>query len=331
MTGPGGWSAPCVWRAARPDVLRAPTVRGVGPSVMQLPRVDSAEKPANLLSFLELFAHIPYGQSWFFRLKNGLVLDENAAPLPVDAPYIGGQRITYYRDMGEEPRVPFEETIIYQDAHLLVADKPHFLPVSPTGRYVQETLLVRLKRRTGLDDLAPVHRLDRDTAGLVMFSVQPQTRNAYAALFRERRVHKTYQAIAPFRADLAFPRTHTSRLAEGASFMQMQEVAGVANSETRMQLVAQHGSFARYQLEPVTGRRHQLRVHMHALGVPIVGDQIYPVLSPETASEDLDYSRPLLLLGQALEFEDPVTRREQRLVSERKLDWPYTPASNSPT
>ncbi len=252
-------------------------------------------------------------------MQSGLVLDENGQPLQSDASYQAGQRIYYYRHVPVEPLVPFEETILYQDDHLLVADKPHFLPVSPTGRYVQETLLVRLKRRTGIDDLVPIHRIDRDTAGLVLLSVQRASRDAYAAMFRQRAVHKNYEAIAPYRADLALPLTHRSRLSEGDSFMQMREVPGVPNSETRIDLMEKMGDLARYRLQPITGKRHQLRVHMCALGMPICGDQIYPVMTPEPDVAALDYSQPLQLLARSLLFTDPVSGQAQAFTSQRVL------------
>ena len=289
---------------------------------MVLPHLANGQTITSLLSYLELFAHIPHGQSWFLRMQNGLVLGENGQALSPDTPYAGGLRVYYYRHIPHEPRVPFEAQIVYQDAHLLVADKPHFLPVSPTGRYVQETLLVRLKRTTGLDDLVPIHRIDRDTAGLVMFSVQPSSRNAYAALFREHAIEKSYEAIAPYRKALDFPRIHRSRLVPGESFMQMQEVtspAHLANSETHIALLEHNGAQGLYSLQPITGKRHQLRVHMMALGIPIAGDHIYPVMRPEPDVAALDYSQPLQLLAKKITFTDPVTRCEHTLVSQRKL------------
>jgi tRNA pseudouridine32 synthase / 23S rRNA pseudouridine746 synthase len=293
-----------------------PTINGVSPSVMTLPILPIGQRPSSLLSYLELSTHIPVGQSWLFRLQNGLVLDETAQTLGPQAPYLSGQRIYYYRHMPAEPRIPFDECIIYQDAHLLVADKPHFLPVAPTGRYVQETLLVRLKKRTGLNDLVPIHRIDRDTAGLVLLSIQPTTRDAYAALFRDRGVSKVYEAIAPYHAELGFPLVHQSRLVPAASsFMQMQEVPGPANSETHIELLEVRGNLARYHLRPLTGKRHQLRVHMLSLGLPICGDAIYPVLTPEPGRDALDYARPLQLLAQSLSFTDPVSGQIRELRS----------------
>jgi tRNA pseudouridine32 synthase / 23S rRNA pseudouridine746 synthase len=300
-----------------------PTRDGVSPSVMTLPLLPPEQQPASLLSYLELVAHIPAGQSWLSRLQNGLVLDEAAHALAPHAPYLPGQRIYYYRHMPTEPRIPFEETIIYQDAHLLVADKPHFLPVAPTGRYVQETLLVRLKKRTGLNDLVPIHRIDRDTAGLVLLSIQPASRDAYAALFRDRSVAKVYEAIAPYRPEIAFPLVHTSRLVPAtASFMQMQEVPGPPNTETHIELLEVRGNQARYRLRPLTGKRHQLRVHMLSLGLPISGDAIYPVLTPEPALVELDYSAPLQLLAKRIAFTDPATGQQHDLCSLQNLVWP---------
>jgi tRNA pseudouridine32 synthase / 23S rRNA pseudouridine746 synthase len=288
-----------------------PTIDGVSPSVMTLPVFPASDTPPSLLAFLEHSVHIPADQSWLERMQNSLVFSDAGLPLLPGTPYLAGQRVYYYRHVINEPHVPFTESIIYQDAHLLVADKPHFLPVAPTGRYVQETLLVRLKKRTGLHDLVPIHRIDRDTAGLVLFSVQSATRDAYAALFRQRSVAKCYEAIAPFRADLRFPLVHRSRMVSASSFMQMQEIAGEPNTETRMELLAQQGTLARYRLHPITGKRHQLRVHMLSLGLPICGDAIYPTLTPEPHLDALNYSCPLQLLAQSITFTDPITGRKQ--------------------
>jgi tRNA pseudouridine32 synthase / 23S rRNA pseudouridine746 synthase len=301
---------------------RPPTLHGVSPSLMVLPNAPSPDQPALLLTYLEQAAHIPKGQTWLERMQTGLVLSEAGQALTPDTPYSLGLRIYYYRHVQQEPRVPFEETILFEDEHLLVADKPHFLPVSPTGRYVQETLLVRLKNRTGLNDLTPIHRIDRDTAGVVMFSKQVASRNAYAAMFRARAAHKVYEAIAPYQPDLALPCTHTSRLVTAASFMQMHEVPGPPNSTTHISLLEQRGGWARYRLEPVTGQRHQLRVHMLALGLPIKGDAIYPVLTPEPALDALDYSQPLQLLAQSIAFDDPITGQPRHFKSAQSLRLP---------
>lgn len=318
--------------SAPPPRTKPPMRHGVSPSLMVLPNTPLALAPAAhtllqhhvyLLDYLEQSAHIPSDQTWRDRLITGQVFDDAGHALGLDTLYAPALRIYYYRHIVDEPRVPFDETIIYEDAHLLVADKPHFLPVSPTGRYVQETLLVRLKNRTGLDDLTPIHRLDRDTAGVVLFSKQIASRNAYAAMFRARQAHKVYEAIAPYRANLIFPVTRQSRLVTAAaSFMQMQEALGAPNSTTHISLLEARGDWARYQLQPVTGQRHQLRVHMLALGLPLRFDAIYPVLTPEPALGALDYSQPLQLLAQSIAFNDPVTGQARQFRSAHCLHLP---------
>ncbi len=296
-----------------------PLRAGVSASTRVLPLLKELDfLPTSLLSFLEHTSQNPQGRDWKNRLTQGLVCDSGGLSLPLDAPYLPSQRIYYWRDAGPEPRIPFEEQIIYQDAHILVADKPHFLPVTPTGHYVQETLLVRLKQRTGLADLTPMHRIDRDTAGLVMFCIRAQDRDAYAAMFRERKIQKTYECIAPFSPAISFPLVRKTRLEDSPqSFMQVTEVRGEPNTETHIALIQQAGQLARYCLKPVTGKRHQLRVHMNAMGLPIACDGIYPTLTPET--QQPDFSNPLQLLAKELAFQDPVTEQQHRFVSQLSL------------
>ena len=160
--------------------------------------------------------------------------DALGAPVAAEAPFTPHSKLFYYRRLPPEPRIPFDEAVLFQDDLIVVADKPHFLPVTPSGRYLQETLLVRLKRKLGIDTLAPVHRIDRETAGLVLFTVQPATRGRYQALFRERTAEKRYEAIAPLLEGL--PLIHASRLEEGDSFMTMREVPGEPNAETHIEL-----------------------------------------------------------------------------------------------
>jgi tRNA pseudouridine32 synthase/23S rRNA pseudouridine746 synthase len=251
-------------------------------------------------------------------------LDETARALAPDAPYRGGTRLFYYRDVPDEPEVPFKETVLFQDAHLVVADKPHFLPVTPGGQFVQQTLLVRLQRRLGLPQLAPLHRIDRETAGLVLFAVNSHERGAYHALFSGRAMQKTYQAIAPATDALTRPHTRRSRIVEHPTdFFRMCEASDSAayNSETHIEPLEQRGSWARYRLTPVSGKRHQLRVHMNALGLPIVGDQLYPTVR-HGPHEQEDFSQPLRLLAQAIAFTDPITGEARRFESGLSLDWP---------
>ena len=200
-----------------------------------------------------------------------------------------------------------------------MVDKPHFLPVLPSGKYVQETVLVRLKNQLGLPELSPIHRIDRDTAGVVLFSVRQASRDAYQALFRQRQVDKTYHAIAPWNPGLPWPITRASRIEPPARghFMQQAEVTGVPNSLTHIRPMEVHGKLAKYELKPVTGLRHQLRVHMNAQGLPILNDGIYPVLTPEGAA---DFAKPLQLLAQSIAFTDPISQQAVRFESQRHLN-----------
>jgi tRNA pseudouridine32 synthase/23S rRNA pseudouridine746 synthase len=275
-----------------------------------------------LLDFLAERLSVVDRDAWAGRLARGDVLDDAGRPLLPDAPFLPGARIHYYRHLDDEPTIPFEESVLFQDEHLLVADKPHFLPVTPGGRYVQQSLLVRLKRRTSIETLSPIHRIDRETAGLVLFSLRPQDRDAYQALFRERAVHKVYDAIAPDRPGLGFPLTRRSRIDEdSSSFFRMVESGGEANSETLIEQCEVRGTWARYRLSPVTGKRHQLRVHMNALGAPIAGDQFYPTVlrGPNDAE---DFAEPLRLLARSIAFDDPVTGLPRHFESQRAIDWP---------
>lgn len=261
---------------------------------------------------------------WQQRMAQGLVVDELGVPVTPGRAYQGHLRVYYYRAVAAEPRIPFDEVVLFQDEHLVVADKPHFLPVVPSGNYLQETLLLRLKQKLGIATLVPIHRIDRDTAGLVLFSVRPDTRAHYHALFSQRKVKKTYEAIAPWRADLALPLTRQSRIVEAGHFMLQHEVTGSANAVTHLDVMEIRGALARYRLSPVTGKRHQLRVHMAALGLPIVGDGLYPTLTPEG---QIDYQQPLQLLAKSIAFTDPLSGQLRDFESERRLTFQSAPAA----
>ena len=296
-----------------------PTRDGVGPSCVALP----AGPWATIADFLAQRFPAIAPATWAARISAGEVVDEHGAAVTPTRRHQPQLRVYYYRSLPPEPRLAFDETVLYRDAHLLVADKPHFLPVTPSGSHLQETLLVRLKRRLGIDTLVPVHRIDRETAGLVLFSIEPATRGRYQQLFAERRVLKTYECIAPWCSELPLPLTHRSRLVEDAHFMRMREAPGEPNSETAIELIERRGALARYRLRPLTGRRHQLRVHCAALGMPIQGDLIYPTLQPLGSD---DPARPLQLLAQSLAFTDPVTGEPRHFDSGLQLAWSALPS-----
>ena len=285
---------------------------GVGPSCVVLP----SKGQGSMLDFLAQRLPGVQRSEWLQRMQAGDVVDERGVAVLPHRPFEGGIRLYYYRQLQSEPTLPFAETVLYQDEHLLVADKPHFMPVTPSGRYLQQTLLVRLKRRLGLPELSPLHRIDRDTAGLVLFSVQQRTRGAYQALFRDRQITKHYDAVAPWRPDVPFPRDHRSRLEESLQFFRMHEVPGDPNSHTLMQVLQVAGDWPLYRLSPLTGKRHQLRVHMAALGLPLRNDPFYPVVNDPPEG---DYSRPLQLLARSLEFVDPLTTEPRVFESQQRL------------
>lgn len=251
------------------------------------------------------------------------MLNAQDKPLSADEPYQAGLQVRYFREVPEEVSIPFQEQVLYVDEHLVVVDKPHFLPVQPAGRYVNETLLGRLSRYFNSTDLTPLHRIDRLTAGLVLFSCNPATRGAYQALFRERRMAKTYEALAPALPKLAFPQTVRSRIVSATEpFFLMEEVAGQANSETYIEVLEQRQTLWRYLLKPITGRKHQLRVQMAGLGAGICHDPFYPQLQARQERESDDYGRPLKLLAQKLAFTDPLTGVPRSFCSQLQLEWP---------
>ncbi len=291
-----------------------PTRHGVSASCLVLPE---GMWPSVIEFLVARFAHIE-PSVWQQRFANGLVLNEQGLALRADAPYTAGHKVFYYRELPDEPALPVNEQVLFQDAHMVVVDKPHFMPVTPAGRYVQRSLLVRLKQRLGIDTLSPMHRIDRETAGLVLFSINPNERDAYHALFRNHAVHKVYEAVAPVRSDVSMPITRISRIASDEQFFKSCEVAGEPNSETHVALIKQEGALGLYRLTPVTGQRHQLRVHMNALGLPIVGDQFYPKVLRGPHEED-DHSQALQLLAKSVSFLDPITSEPRSFVSQQSL------------
>lgn len=310
---------------ARPRPAWSPPLRdGVAASRVAV----GAGRYANVAEFLD--ARFPGVGGWPARLARGDVLDAAGQALAATSPCPHGLLIWYWRDPPPETRVPFEIELLHQCDRLVVVDKPHFLPVAPSGRFLHETVLVRLKRLLGIATLVPMHRIDLDTAGVLVFTVQPDQRDAYQGLLRERRVRKVYEAVAPWREDLVLPRTCHHRLQDGPgdSFMQMQVVDGPPNCETQVEMVEGIGPhadapgvpLALYRLTPRTGRRHQLRAQMNALGAPIVGDRIYPRLHPALApGETPDYGRPLQLLSREFSFTDPLDGTPRRFFSRRRL------------
>ena len=291
---------------------------GVSASRVFLP-ADQAH-PNLLQFFIAQFPHIQASE-WEQRFDQSLILDIEGQPLSASDPYQPNTHLMYFRRLAREPEIPFEEQILFQDEHILVADKPHFLPVTPSGLYLHQTLLNRLKKKTGIQTLSPIHRIDRDTAGLVIFSVNPDERAQYQNLFRDRTVKKIYEAIAPCSDELIsqLPMVYQSRLEESEHFLQMEEVEGEPNADTLIELIQIKQPWAKYRLTPGSGKKHQLRCHLNVLNVPIKHDQIYPTLTPYQ-EYDLDVSKPLQLLAKEISFLDPVTKKPRSFMSQKTLE-----------
>jgi tRNA pseudouridine32 synthase/23S rRNA pseudouridine746 synthase len=291
---------------------RPPGIDGLAASTLQLPPGPWSTVLDCLCDRFPAVAR----EQWMERMARGRVVDGDGGWVTPATPHRVGLEVHYYREVEDEPAIPFQEAVLYQDDDLLVADKPHFLPVTPSGGHVHETLLGRLIRRTGNHDLVPLHRIDRETAGVVLFSANPRSRARYHALFSERRIEKCYEAIAPALPHVEFPCTRSSRIVAGEPFFRMREVEGPTNSETRIDVIARGDGLWRYALTPITGRKHQLRVHMAALGAPIANDRMYPSLVPEATS---DYAAPLQLLAKQLSFVDPLTGEARSFSSKVQL------------
>lgn len=296
-----------------------PTKNGVSASKVYLPKLD--QMPASVFAYLcDKFAHISV-DAWRQRFADGEVLSAAGEAVAIDAPYRYGETVYYYRKLEREVVVPFEYQIVYENEAILVVDKPHFLTITPTGQYVQQTLLTRLKNDTGIDTLAPAHRLDRETAGLVLFTKSPEHRSSYQQLFATQRIHKVYHAIAPL-ISLPLPLDVHLQLVRGEPFYTMKVGSGEPNSHTHIALLEcfhhPRGSFGKYQLTPTTGKLHQLRVHLAHLGAPIVNDSFYPIVAHKNAD---DFSQPLQLLAKHLSFIDPLTNEPLSFVSPQALQF----------
>jgi tRNA pseudouridine32 synthase/23S rRNA pseudouridine746 synthase len=244
----------------------------------------------------------------------GEVVDSRGAVLDPATVLPAGASVYLYRDLRDEVPVPFDIPVLYRDEDIVVVDKPHFLATMPRGRHVAQTALVRLRRELDLPELSPAHRLDRLTAGVLLFTARREVRGAYQTLFARAAVHKTYVAKARVNPDVALPRLVRSRIIKRRGHLQAVEEPGEPNAETLVELLSPDGL---YRLTPRTGRTHQLRVHMASLGMAIDGDPLYPNVIDVA---DDDFSAPLQLLAQRVEFDDPLTGARRRFVSARRLD-----------
>jgi tRNA pseudouridine32 synthase/23S rRNA pseudouridine746 synthase len=287
------------------------------PSKLSLPQTNPGVE--TVLEYLII--KFPYidAQIWRQRIDDGKVHCHDGSLITALSPFQSQQRIYYYREVESEPSIPFKEEILFQDQHILVAYKPHFLAVTPGGIYVNECLQTRLRDSTGIETLQALHRLDRVTAGLLLFSVSPDTRHRYHDLFETRKIRKTYQAIAKINDGenlIGQEWEIKNRIVQSEPRFLMRVTEGEANSHSAIRCIQQTTDQALFELNPVTGKTHQLRLHMQALGWPILNDKYYPTLEPLSAD---NYSAPLQLLAKELQFIDPVSQQPRRFSYDGNL------------
>ena len=289
-----------------------PTRDGISPSMVWLPNGPWK----TLGDYFAVRFPMVTAESWADRMSRGEVVDDLGVALSLASPFRTGACVFYYRQRRDERPIPFEEKILFLNDQLLVVDKPHFVAVTPGGRFLRETLLARLKRSTSIDTLTPIHRLDRETAGVMMFSVDPSTRSLWQSLFRHQKVTKIYEAVAPFHESISFPQEISSCIVRDDKFFRMREIEEEANAFTTIELIERRDPLALYRLYPRTGKMHQLRVHMNSLGIPILNDRFYPEALPVGVD---DFSAPLQLLARSLVFTDPVSGEDRVFESGFRL------------
>lgn len=297
-----------------------PIRAGISASRLYIPK---GNWPSLFAFLIERFPHMD-ANIIKMRLMRGDMVNELGIAYHLDSPYPADSWLWYYREVEQETPVPFELSILFQDKYLIAVDKPHFLASIPGGRYLQETALIRLRKMLNNYEISPLHRLDRDTAGVLLFCANPDYRGIYQRLFQSRDIQKIYECVAPWKPTLQFPLTRRSYIEKSAQYFTMQEnldMTAIPNSETYIEIIQHNEQLAHYRLTPHTGKKHQLRVHMNGLGIPICHDEFYPTLLPARASDNFD--RPLQLLARSICFEDPISHRTRYFESQQTLALVY--------
>ncbi|WP_449408648.1 pseudouridine synthase [Microbacterium maritypicum] len=301
-----------------------PVRDGVGATRLHLPL--RGEWPTVAAYMVERFFHLD-PERLLVRFDRGEIVARDGSPLARDTPLGAEEFVWYYREPPVEGEVPFEIEVLHRDDDLVVIDKPHFLPTTPGGRFLQNSALVRLRNLLDNPELAPIHRLDRATAGLLMFSARPATRGAYQLMFERRQVQKVYEAVSARPADwdaAAYPLVYRNHIVKHRGEVRVRvEPDREPNSETLIEVLHADDDVVHTLLRPHSGKMHQLRVHLAALGLGILHDGFYPELLPEAPD---DFGRPLQLLARELEFVDPLTGADRVFTTRRALD--FAPAGS---
>ena len=294
-----------------------PVRDGVGATRLHVP--VSGDWPTVSAYMIERFFRLDR-ERLLTRFDRGEIVARDGSALSRDTPLGAEEFVWYYREPPVEKAIPFEVEVLHQDRDLVVVDKPHFLPTTPGGKFVQNSALVRLRNLLDIPELTPIHRLDRATAGLLMFSTRRETRGAYQLMFENRRVQKVYEAVSDRPSDWdpsAFPLVYRNHIVKNRSEVCVRvDTAREPNSETLIELLSADEHSVHTLLRPHSGTMHQLRVHLAALGLGIRGDGFYPVLLPEAPD---DFERPLQLLARELHFVDPLSGTPREFRTARTL------------
>lgn len=296
-----------------------PQQHGLDAAWIRTPRIDPGTAPPWETMRDFLLTRLPAKAKVQDRLAAGEFVDQHGRPWTGDEPYRAHTYVWFHRPLEPEPPIPFPIRVIEHTDRYVVVDKPHFMATMPRGAHVQETALVKLRLLLDLPEIAPAHRLDRATAGLLLFTTRREFRGAYAGVFQSRRAEKTYEALAPYAPGLESPLTVRNRIEKERGSLQARVVPGEPNAETRIELAQHRGGVALYRLTPITGKTHQLRVHLASLGLPILGDAFYPTVRDVPAD---DFSEPLQLVARQLSFTDPVDGKRRDFESRCELQWP---------
>ncbi|MCP4584169.1 MAG: pseudouridine synthase [candidate division Zixibacteria bacterium] len=289
--------------------------RSEKPSFITLPKRGS--KVRTILDFLE--HHFPHinRDIWSERIDHGLVSDSSGNSISQDTAYKAGMRLSYFREVPEEIKVPFKEEILFQNNHLVAICKPHFLPVQPSGPYVRECLLNRLIKSLGNSNLVPLHRIDRETAGVVLFSGNPESRNVYHQMYKSGNIKKIYEAIGTKPSnDKEEEWLIANRIEESEDWPLMKNSNGPINARTLIKKIDEKDDLIKFRIEPLTGKGHQIRLHLQVIGSYIINDRYHPKLQSERPG---DFKNPLQLIARELEFVDPISGKQFRFRSSRKL------------
>jgi len=282
-----------------------PVRDGVGATRLHVPL--SGDWPTVAAYMVERFFHLD-PERLLVRFDRGEIVARDGSPLRRDTPLGAEEFVWYYREPPVEREIPFEVALRHQDRDLVVVDKPHFLPTTPGGKFLQNSALVRLRNLLGIPELTPIHRLDRATAGLLMFSARPETRGAYQLMFENRDVQKVYEAVSDRPADWspeAFPLVYRNHIVKHRGEVRVQvDESREPNAETLIEVLSADEHVVHTLLRPHSGKMHQLRVHLASLGLGIRNDGFYPTLLPEAPD---DFARPLQLLARELHFTDPLS------------------------